>query len=235
MFTLKVFQFFSSIKSGLILAVIYLFVIALIVVIWLQTLISPELLLRDVFTLTDVPPYYGLLSNFGIFLWCTTASVSLFSAVILSYKKRERGFSLFFLFFGLISLILMLDDGLLLHESVVPKILENIFSYNTAEMLLPLSYGSAVIYSLLKFRKIILNTNYKFLFLALLFLFFSLVADHLIPLPDGGRYWLRDGENFLIEDGFKLLGIVTWSFYFIQTSLSRIIYLTRHTGANRLK
>ncbi|ESA37264.1 hypothetical protein N836_03965 [Leptolyngbya sp. Heron Island J] len=232
---LKIPQSFSSRKASFILAGIYLLVIALIVLIWLQPLISPEILLRDVFTLADVPPYYGLLSNCGVFLWCITASVNLFSAVILSYAKREREFSLLLLFFGLISLILMLDDGLLLHESVVPKILENILSYDTAETLLPLAYGSAMIYSLLRFHKTIRNTDYKFLFLALLFLFSSLVVDHLIPLPDGRKYWLRDGENFLIEDGLKLLGIVTWAFYFIQTSFSRIVSLTGHMKADSLK
>ena len=72
------------------------------------------------------------------------------------------------------------------------------------------------------FRKFILQTNYIILLLAFGFFGASLSVDmDIISLsaPESSPRNL----NYLVEDGGKFLGIVSWCFYFANTSFHNIL------------
>lgn len=166
--------------------------------------ISVEQLTRDIAAIAEFPPYYGLVSNIGILLWCGAASICLFGFVVLRNCKHHVGFKknlqLFLLFSGLITLFLMFDDLLMLHEEIFPTL-------KISEMKVYSSYAGIFLFYIWHFRKTILKTEWTVFGLGLLFLGASVTID---VLPIFGS------KITLLEDGFKLLGIASWFGYFVR-------------------
>ena len=81
-----------------------------------------------------------------------------------------------------------------------------------------LGYGGIALAWLLTFRRIILKTDYWLLLISLGFFALSVGIDGLQSLIDT----LIGDLRILLEDGFKLLGIVSWLGYFIKCSLIAI-------------
>ena len=101
----------------------------------------------------------------------------------------------------------MLDDLFLVHESLVPMYL------NVGERAMFAGYGLMTLLYLARFRTTILKTDFLILFAAFGFFGLSLVIDrHLVSLQ----------EHHLFEDGFKLLGIVSWSSYYAAICIKLI-------------
>lgn len=148
-------------------------------------------------------PFLGIISQIGILFWCISASLCLFCSVIIVQKKSSwYNYAYFLRFFGLITLILLLDDLFLLHESIFPQILK------TPEELIYFCYVVTVIIGLIKYKKIILQTNWIVFLLSLIFFSFSMIIDKI------NFFTYSVGLTILLEDGFKLLGIVSWLCYF---------------------
>lgn len=145
----------------------------------------------------------GIISNIGILFWSATAAICLFASKV-DLDKTE--FSTFLLFSALLTFLLLFDDLFQLHEKI-----DNYLYVH--------EYTAYIVYFILisiyfvKFSKIILSTEYLLLFIACCFLSLSVLADMLLSYVITQR-----DMKFLIEDGFKLFGIVTWSVYFIRTS-----------------
>ena len=138
--------------------------------------------------------FCGCLSNLGVLLWCSTAAGCLFSAAgLLSDGRREEDY--FLAYSGAITLILMIDDFLLFHKIVFPRML------GIPDELLFVSHFLAISFYLYRFKRIILRTDFILLVLAFVFLGVSFGAD-LLPFRIRGQ--------FLVEDGSKFLGIVSW-------------------------
>jgi len=113
-----------------------------------------------------------------------------------------------FLFFsGLLTLVLLLDDLFMFHEDIFPKYL------HISQNLVYVGYFSLIPIYLIKFRSMIFQTEYIVLFLALGFFGLSVICDLILPLTN---------IEYLIEDGFKLFGIITWFIFFIRTSFTQI-------------
>jgi hypothetical protein len=106
----------------------------------------------------------------------------------------------------------LLDDLFLLHEEVFPYYL------NIPEKLVFVGYGMIISLYLVKFRKIILKTEFLFLILAFGFLGLSVIID---LLPIATRLLGNQGE-FLLEDGFKLMGIISWFTYFARVGVAQL-------------
>ena len=161
----------------------------------------------DVTILTGTHPFTGMLSNLGILLWCVTASICFFSAMVLRYVQSGEAYK-FFLFSSLLSFYLLIDDLFLIHESLAPDYL------GVNQLVVLLLLGFAVSSYLIAFRSVILRTNYLLLLLALGMLTLSVVTD-VIHEP-----WLRGlGQwAYFLEDGAKWLGIVGWCSYYSHTS-----------------
>lgn len=150
-----------------------------------------------------INPFLGIISHLGILFWCVCTSVCFFSFLLLTKKedKRKSDRSLFLRFFSLTTLILLLDDLFLFHESLAPNLY-------IPEKFVYVCYALMVLFGIVRFRKVILQTKWIILFLALIFFSLSLLIDTVGVGPN------RANLSFILEDGFKLLGIASWSLYF---------------------
>lgn len=164
-------------------------------------------------------PLAGFLSNIGILFWCGSATLYLFSFIILKNKKNinvnnRNNFALFFFVFGFLTSMLLLDDLFLFHEAIYPNLL------NISQEVVYTCYVAAFSWGILRFRKIIIKTNFYLLLLAFLWFSLSIIIDlygfSLIVL-----YEPLDAR-VLFEDGFKLLGIVSWFSYCAETCFKEI-------------
>ena len=154
-----------------------------------------------------VVPFIGIISNLGILLWTVSASTCFFGFAIITYLKKslQNEYSLFLVFFGFVSLFLLLDDLLLFHELIAPYLF-------IPEVIVYAIYGMIVLFAIVRFRKVILQTEWIILCLALIFFFLSMAIDYFLILGD------RATLHSLFEDGFKLFGIASWVSYFVIVS-----------------
>ena len=186
-----------------------LILVAMIVLVGLQLSIPMADLTRDPSATTGDSPFIGALSNFGVLFWCASVAICFFTFALLQTTGSLGRFSSFFLFGGLISFILLLDDLFLFHETVFPLYL------NIPEKLVFLSYGLLIIGYVVRFRKLILKTDFIFLILAFGLFGLSIVID-LLELK----------ISILFEDGSKLFGIVSWFGYFAITCFRVVKQIT---------
>ncbi|WP_026006156.1 hypothetical protein [Moritella dasanensis] len=156
---------------------------------------------RDPTVVLGGPSYVGFISNIGMLFWAFTAAICLFSSVI-HKQGNNKTTSQFLLYSGLLTLWLLLDDMFMLHDSLLPNHLM------IPEKLVYLGYVVMVLVYLVKFRTEILSHEYATLFIAFSFFALSVLADLLLE---------QQGYEFLLEDGFKLFGIVTWFIFFFRT------------------
>ncbi|MCT7962346.1 hypothetical protein NG791_16885 [Laspinema sp. D1] len=174
-------------------------------------------LMGDQAKVADWPFYLGMVSRFGILLWCATAAICLFTSLYLKPLNPSLKHQRFLLFGGLITTVLMLDDSFQLHEEVFPTYL------GISEKIVYLVYVIMLALYLIKFHKIILNSRYL-VFLGLAFVCFalSILLDMraIIDLVEMGLIYDRD--RALLENGFKLFGIVSWFTYFSLTCKEQI-------------
>lgn len=169
-------------------------------------------LMGDPAKISDSPFYLGMVTKFGILLWCATAAICLFTSLYLKPLNLSLKHQRFLLVAGVITTILMLDDSFQLHEEVLPNYL------GISEKIVYLAYAIMVALYLMRFYKIILNSRYV-VFLGFAFVCFalSILLDMraIIDLVDIGLIYDRD--RALLENGFKLFGIVSWFTYFSLT------------------
>jgi hypothetical protein len=154
-------------------------------------------LTRDLTTIAGTPLYAGFLSRIGNCFWFAAAAVCMFSAAVLSRSPESIEVKRFLFVFGLLTLVLGLDDAFLLHEGLR--------SFGIPEILVFSGYAGFVLFCLVRFISIILKTEYVLLGMALAFFGISITLDLLQP---------RGLNPYLFEDGAKLAGIVSWLSYF---------------------
>jgi hypothetical protein len=191
-----------------------------IVVVYLNTDIPPRIFFIDPVSEFNAPMYVGLLSNFGVLLWGAAASVCLFGGwlALNSSVNRESGW--FLICAGLISAMLMFDDLYLLHEEVFE---DHLFIH---QKFVILTYVALVLMFLVRFRNLILSTDFVLLLIAFGFLALSVLVDLLVTPEEFTLLGGLPGRH-LVEDGLKLTGIATWSFYLIRTSVQEVTPLIR--------
>jgi hypothetical protein len=154
---------------------------------------------RDVTAIAAIHPLTGALSNLGILVWWTSASIWFFAAA-LHHALQSREVFRFALSSGLLSAYLAIDDLFLIHETLVPGYL------GLSERVVYGVLAFAVAVYLLLFRRLILRADGLLLLLAFAFLAASVVVD---AAPQ--RWLPRMGEwKYFIEDGMKWLGIAGW-------------------------
>lgn len=164
---------------------------------------------RDPLGFTGIPVYTGSISNLGVLIWTASAAICFFTYGIRRSAFRDNTTSTFLLTGGLVTTMLMLDDLFMLHEVVFPEEL------GIPEELVYLTYLLVVVGFLVRFRSLILQTNFLLLALACVGFGVSIGADEIarsVSIP--GMY--------LFEDGGKFFGIVNWAAYFIQVSARHI-------------
>ena len=193
-----------------------LILVVMIVLVGFQLSIPMADLTRDPSATTGTSPFMGALSSIGVLFWCASVAICLFSFALLQQTGSRGDFSAFFLFGGLISLILLLDDLFLFHEAVFPLYLK------IPEKLVFLSYGLIILGYITRFRKLIVKTSFIFLILAFGLFGLSIVID-LLELR----------ISILFEDGSKLFGIASWFGYFAITCFQAVKQITLQPLENK--
>ena len=190
---------------GLVLAVSAVLIgVVLILHFWKS--IPIDRLTCDPISIVDAPLYTGFLSQIGIFFWSATAAICLFGAKVLSRHPESLKIRGFLVVSGLLTLVLGLDDAFLLHEEFFPSI-------GVSQKMVFVIYAGILIFYLIRFSSVILETEYVLLGMALFFCGISIVVD-----------WLqsRGIDLHLLEDGAKLVGIVSWLAYFYRVAASAV-------------
>ncbi len=179
-------------------------------------------LLHDPAAVAGMNPLTGMVSNLGVLLWAAAAFVCLFSAVLLRRRGAHEAFA-FTLCAGLLSSYLMFDDLFMFHENLVERYI------GMDEDGLYACLGLATLAFLIRFRAVILRSDFGYLLLALGFLATSVivdsVVDYALPVFADKFPILED----LAEDGSKWLGIAFWACYFLRTCYQMVVDSERFT------
>lgn len=179
--------------------------------------ISMDDIFRDPTVIGKIHPLSGILSNLGILLWWSTASLCLFTATILLHLKQSERFW-FLLSSGLLSVWLAFDDLFLFHEAAD-------WYFGLTQGILIKTLGIVVFAYLIGFRNVILRTNFFILLIALAFLSTSAVIDH---FQESRLLYLLGEWRIFLEDGTKWLGIASWCGYFAQSSYQMLYDTYNH-------
>ncbi|MDD5130153.1 MAG: hypothetical protein PHS66_03760 [Candidatus Omnitrophica bacterium] len=207
---------YKSVLFSPMVSLVYILVFCLFLflqILCLRTDLSLDMFTSDIFAIANLPSYMGVFSNIGVLIWCSTAAVCFFSSVVLREINKE--FSRFFLFAGFINLTLLLDDFFLFHDSLYSKVL------HIPEIITYVVYAAFVVICIIKFKRILLKTEFITLLFALGFFAISVAVDIIAVHFD------FYGVIFF-EDLSKLLGIISWCFYFMQTAFNQIYILIGH-------
>jgi hypothetical protein len=162
--------------------------------------VSVSFFTRDPMAIAGYPFYTGLLSNIGILLWTSAAAICFLNYAILSKQSVKLPVRSYLLYSGMLTMLLLLDDLLMMHEQVFPVYLK------IPEKAYLIGLGICAGSYLFRFRQVILNTEYTVLLAAYCFLGLSVCID-ILPHFQG---------KYTVEDGCKLLGIATWLLYFFR-------------------
>jgi len=157
-------------------------------------------LTRDITYNLDAPLYIGFLSQLSILLWSAAAAICLFGSKVLPRESDGRRTKQFLFVSGLLTVILCLDDAFLLHEDFFPR-------FGIPEEAMFGLYAVLVLFFLFRYYALILTTEYLLLGMAIAFFGFSVIVDLLRP---------QGINRYFLEDGAKLIGIITWLVYFFR-------------------
>jgi hypothetical protein len=163
--------------------------------------IPPEDMLRDPAQVMEVPMYVGVISNLGLVLWGSAATLCVFAAV------ARRDVRAYWTYAAALTGLLLLDDWLLLHDVVLPDLL------GVSDVLVYAAYGLAVLVYLVRYRYVLLLGDWPLLLLSFAWFAASIFVDQLdgrVDIP--GMY--------LWEDGAKLFGIASWLLFHGRLALA---------------
>lgn len=186
----------------------------------LQPWVEPRLLFMDVIAAAQAAGYcckvyWGFLSNLGVVVWCLTAAVGLFSGLTLWATGRASRTAVALGLAGALSLVIALDDLLMLHESVLP-------GFGMSQTVLLLFYATlGGGYALVQWRTL-LPPEGAFLLLAFAFFGLSLGTDVLVHSIDT--------RVVAVEDGLKFVGIVSWAVFHFRLAGRTFSALLNRTG-----
>lgn len=186
-----------------------LFLVAVIFQPW----VDPKWLFLDVITAAEFSDdcchsYFGFVSTAGIILWASTASICLFTAIILYLSRNKNAQLKFAVIAGIFTGLLTLDDAFLVHEAVLPSLGIN------QELVLALYAVLAMAYVFISWR-IILSYDFWILAAGITALIISLIIDI--------SFHSLDSRYIVWEDDAKFLGIFFWASFHITTSIKLVI------------
>jgi hypothetical protein len=158
--------------------------------------------------------HIGFVSNLGGGIWATSFGVCLLSFWILRSIYKAFNEANFFLIGAFFSLLLFTDDIFLLHDAVLPYLA-------LSSTLFILGYTCLLLVYFAWYIKVILDSPFLILLIALGAFFMSLVVDtHILDKLAGSN--LNQQLQYILEDGSKFLGVVCWCTYYTLSALSSI-------------
>lgn len=162
-----------------------------------------EDLTRDPNVISRKPKYIGFVSQVGIFFWFGAVSLCIVSSILLKRFGANRLHILFFQFFSFFTFVLGVDDVFMLHDESAHR--------GINEKVIYIIYIISFVYCLLRFWSLIFKTNFNFIIIAGFFLGLSVLMDTI------------SSSDYIIEDSFKLIGIVFWFLYFLDSSIHFVL------------
>ena len=141
-------------------------------------------------------PWKGGLSVISVFLWASAAAVFLLTGAVVP-AGEERAF---FLSGGALFLLLGLDDGLAIHESVAPRIL----GFDDADKLVQGLLSLAAIAWAIRFRRRLLTSDWPLLALGAIGLALGTALD------ERRRIGIDVSWGGLLEESIEFAGLVTF-------------------------
>jgi hypothetical protein len=166
-------------------------------------------LTRDPSAVLDGPAYIGFVSNVGIVVWTLGASACLLAALVLEGPIRWP-----FVWGGLLTAWLLADDLFLLHESYFNQV-------HLPEQAAPVIYTVAIVAYGYVYRDFLRRHGVWLL----------PIAFGLFAISGALDVTLDADSPFLIEDGAKLFGIVTWTVFFTLAAVRELRVGTRPAEA----
>ena len=160
---------------------------------------------QDAVSVAELPPWVGAMSMLSVLLWATGAAITLFAAALARGRRGARGF---LLHVGLLTLLLAVDDALLLHEAVIPGVL------NMPEELTLSLYAAVLLAAVVRFpARFAEPSSRAMLLIGGVFFALAIVLD---------VSELRLPYETWIEDSCKLLGIVGWVGFLVRAAASEL-------------
>ncbi len=167
--------------------------------------IPMRLIIEDPLSTFGVNPLTGIVSNLGVLLWCATASI-LFFTFFLVIGSADNKKTMFLLYCAILTTILLFDDLFMFHEHILKSIgIEESVMYGVYMLLFGILFVA--------FFRILKNSTFNYL---ILITFISFGSSVIIDFFTGEKL------RMLFEDGFKFLGIVCWSMFFIFYSFKMV-------------
>ena len=211
----------SFYKSQASILLTYIFCCLFIIFVYLlteNTDISMYELVADPNEVGQTAPYTGLVSTIGTMIFGAIVTACFFSAYLIGTVKSEvRRWGSFLKFSGYLMLIFLIDDLWQIHENIPTLFFgsnpDSRLLQNIGETIVFIFLGIIFFGYLVRFRKLIYQTKLFALVLAIAFLGISTVVDIFLANISG---------HFILEEGFKLLGIVSLAIYYFQTCSQKI-------------
>jgi hypothetical protein len=172
---------------------------------------------RDPLATAGLHPLTGAQSTLGVLIWWSAASICTATWAVLRHTEVSTTLVRFFLWSGLVTAMLALDDQFQFHDKLAHE------SFGLRERYVIAAYGVVLGAYFLAFRRVIVRREPLLIGLAVAFAVLSVAGDLV------SQQFVEAGEpagpgevlNFA-EDTLKLLAIVSWSAYLIRFSLASL-------------
>lgn len=172
---------------------------------------------RDPLATAGLHPLTGAQSTVGVLIWWSAASICFATWAVLRHIEVSTALVRFFLWSGLVTAMLALDDQFQFHDKLAQD------TFGLRERYVIAAYGVVLGAYFLAFRRVILRREPLLLGLAVVFAVLSVAGDLV------SQQFVEAGEpagpgevlNYA-EDALKLLAIVSWSAYLIRFSLASL-------------
>jgi hypothetical protein len=151
---------------------------------------------REPVTVVNAPNYSGSYANLTIVLWQVPATSALLASGLLRRLGGHRSDAAMFLYLGLITAVMAIDDGFLLHETIRAQ-------FGISQKIPPVLYTVAILVVLWAYRHR-LRWNILVFAAAMGFWGVSAISDALDSLGFD--------MPLLMEDGAKMLGTAIWTY-----------------------
>ncbi|MGI5125649.1 hypothetical protein ACQEVB_02425 [Pseudonocardia sp. CA-107938] len=170
---------------------------------------------REPVTVVGAPNYSGSYANLTITLWQVPASCALLASGLLRRLGGHRSDAAMLLYLGLITAVMAIDDGFLLHETIRAQ-------FGISQKIPPVLYTVAILAVLWVYRHRLRWTILAFV-AAMGFWGVSAISDALdsvgVDMP------------LLMEDGAKMVGTAVWTYATIRVVAQVLLPLMRARAA----